>query len=63
MTKEIKHWTIGSDENGDVQLNLYIDGDHYTLDVHEKDVKSMQTTLAVKRILAKTRAPNTANQP
>lgn len=52
MTEKITTWTIGSDENGGVQLNLYINDQHYTLDVHEKDVQSMQSTLDVKRILA-----------
>lgn len=55
MPKEIKHWTLGNDANGDVQLNIHIDGEHYTLAVHEKDVQSMQNTLDVKAILAQTK--------
>lgn len=57
MTKEIRHWTIGSDADGNVQLNIHIDGEHYTLAVHEKDVQSMQSTLDVKAILAQAPIP------
>lgn len=50
MATEIKLWTIGSDERGDVQLNIHIDGTHYTLAVDKKDVTSMQTILKIKAL-------------
>lgn len=51
MAINIESWTIGSDENGDVQLNIYLDGQHYTLSVHEKDVRSMVNTIKIKPLL------------
>lgn len=60
MPEQIRHWTLGSDAKGNVQLNIHIDGKHYTLDVHEKDVQSMQNTLDVKAILAQAATPKDA---
>lgn len=50
MVTEIKLWTIGSDERGDVQLNIHIDGTHYTLAVDKKDVTSMQNIVKLKSL-------------
>lgn len=53
MAINIETWTIGNDENGDVQLNIFIEGEHYTLSVHEKDVRSMQNIVKIKPLLGK----------
>lgn len=51
MTIPIEAWTIGNDENGDVQLNIHLNGQHYTLFVHEKDVQSMENIVKMKSLL------------
>lgn len=57
MPEKIKNWTLGSDAEGNVRLHIHIGGKHYTLDVHEKDVQSMQNTLDVKAIMAQAEIP------
>lgn len=53
MAKKIDTWTIGTNTEGGVQLNIFIDGVHYTLEVHDKDVLSMQNTVILKPLLGR----------
>jgi hypothetical protein len=51
MGKRIEYWTIGSDANGDVVLNINLNDEWYELHVHEKDVKSMTNQIMIKPLI------------